>query len=103
MELAHTRLLSGAVVWFVLGLVLALRTPAGGQEAPRDEPAILGSSGPPLPTVAVEHKGRLLILTYGPKSASGGQLSNAVSRDEPPGFTIYKGQRKITSGQFEYG
>ena len=64
---------------------------------------VLKSGGPPLPTVAVERQGRLLVLTYGPTSASGGQLSNAVSRDEPPGFTIYKGQRKIASGQFEYG
>ena len=103
MKPTPTRLLSGAVLWLVLGSVLALRTPAGGQETPQDGAMIVKSGGPPLPTVTVEHKGRLLVLTYGPPSAGGGLMSNAGPRDEPPGFTIYKGQRKIASGQFEYG
>jgi hypothetical protein len=103
MELMHTKLLSGAVLWFVLALVLVLRAPAGGQEAPQGGPMIVKSGGPVLPTVAVEHKGRLLVLTYGPTSAGGALMSNAGPRGEPPEFTIYKGQRKIASGHFEYG
>jgi hypothetical protein len=84
-------------------LALTLRIPASGQEAPQGEPVILESGGPLLPMVTVEHKGRLLVLTYGPTSAGGGQSANADARGEPPGFTVYKGQRKIASGQFEYG
>jgi hypothetical protein len=55
------------------------------------------------PAIEVEHKGRLLVMTYGPQSAGGGLMANPGPRDEPPGFTVYKGQRKIASGQFEYG
>jgi hypothetical protein len=96
-------LLSGAAVWFVLGSALVSRTPARGQEAPQDGPVILKSGGLLQPTVTVERHGRLLVLTYGPKSADGGQLTTADPRGEPPGFTVYQGQRKIASGQFEYG
>jgi hypothetical protein len=66
------------------------------------EPASLGG-GLPVPTVTVERHGRLLVLTYGPKSTGGALMSNAGPRGEPPGFTVYKGQRKVASGQFEYG
>jgi hypothetical protein len=103
MRPTYTQLLSGAALWFVLGLVLALRTPAGGQEVPQGGPRIVKSGGPLLPPVTVEHKARLLVLTHGPASADGGLMSNAGPRGEPPRFTIYKGQRKIASGQFEYG
>jgi len=118
MRYTHTRLLSGAMVWFALGFVLAMRTLGSGQDIPQPPSAgqessprapVLGlPEGPERtgfvgPAVEVEHKGRLLVLTYGPTSASGGRLSNAGPPGEPPGFTVYKGPRKIASGQFEYG
>ena len=107
-----TRFLSGATVW----LLLILMPPAQGQDVaqassagetplragvPR-EPVVLHSESLP-PGITVEHRGRLLVLTYGSKSA-GGVLSPDVNpRDEPSGFVVYQGQRPIASGQFEYG
>ena len=105
-DLDHTCrgvLLSGAAVWFVAVSVLALTIPARGQEAPQGGPLVLQSGGAPLPTVTVERHGRLLVLTYGTTSAGGGLLADAGPRGEPPRFAVYKGQRKIASGQFEYG
>jgi hypothetical protein len=65
------------------------------------EPAAL-SGGPLPPAVTVEHRGRLLVFTFG-KSAEGVLSSNAGPRGEPPRFAVYRGQRQIASGQFEYG
>jgi hypothetical protein len=69
-------------------------------EAPQ-EPAPGG--GGPLQPVTVEHQGRLLVLTYGPKPTPGALMSFAGPRGEPPQFAVYQGQRQIASGQFEYG
>jgi hypothetical protein len=118
MRYTHTKLLSGATTWFALGFVLAMRALASGQDIPQPPSAgqessprapVLGIPGVPEragfvgPAVEVEHKGRLLVLTYGPRPGAGGLLSNAGPPGEPPGFTVYKGQQKIASGQFEYG
>jgi hypothetical protein len=103
MNQARIRLWSAAALGLMLGLAFGSRVPARGQETPPREPTILQGNQPSGPAVTVEHKGRLLVLTYGPTAASGVLSSNAGPRGEPPGFTIYKGQRKIASGQFEYG
>ena len=127
MRPARTRFLSGTAFGLVLGLALTPTFPAWGQpvapppsagEAPLgasrplkresfafgdpvlQEPSLLGD-GPLLP-VTVEHQGRLLVLTYGPKS-SGGLMADSNPRREPRRFAIYRGERQIASGQFEYG
>ena len=61
----------------------------------------LGDS--PLQPVTVEHQGRLLVLTYGPKPGAGALASPTSTRGESPRFAIYQGQRQIAAGQFEYG
>ncbi len=65
------------------------------------EPASL--SGGPLQPVTVEHRGRLLVLTYGSKPGAGGLMSSTDPRGESPRFVVYQGRRQIASGQFEYG
>jgi hypothetical protein len=65
------------------------------------EPASL--SGGPLQPVTVEHQGRLLVLTYGPKPTGGLMVDPGPPRGESPRFVVYQGQRQIASGQFEYG
>jgi hypothetical protein len=84
----------------------ALATKEQGQDALATagvlhEPA--GRSGGPVQPITVEHQGRLLVLTYGPKPSAGGLVSFTDPRGEPPRFAVYQGQRQIASGQFEYG
>ncbi len=64
-------------------------------------PAALSSS--PLQPITVEHRGRLLVLNYGPQPGSGGLLTNPRPRGAAPGFAIFQGQRPIVTGRFEYG
>jgi len=90
----------------LLGYVAPVASGVQGQDAPAmagalQEPASL--SGSPLQPVTVERRGRLLVLTYGPRSAGGGLVSFTDPRGEPPRFAVYQGQRQIASGQFEYG
>jgi len=67
----------------------------------QQEPA--SRSGGPLQPVTAEHRGRLLVLTYGPKPGADGSASFTGPRGEPPRFAVYQGHRQIASGQFEYG
>jgi hypothetical protein len=116
MRPALKRFPAGAVVCLVLGLVLASTPSVRGQNVAQPPPA---AESPPRagvpqepspldgkllpPGVTVERRGRLLVLTYGSKSAGGASMSNVNSRDEPPGFVIYQGQWPIASGKFEFG
>ncbi len=112
----HGRLLFGAAFCPALAFALLVATPAArGQNVAQppsagetlrgadalQEPIIIGSESLP-PAVTVEHRGRLLVLTCG-KSAGGVLSSNVSPRGQPPRFTVYRGQRQIASGQFEYG
>jgi len=115
MRHTHTRL--AATVCSALALALASAPPARGQNVPqppsagKESPPRAGvlqksatlSGGPLLAALTVERRGRLLVLTYGPKSAGGALSSNAGPRGEPPQFAVYQGQRQIASGRFEYG
>ncbi len=116
MRPTHTGLLSVAAACFVLALALASTPSARGQEVAQppsaeesptvaevlQEPTTL--DGKPLPPgVTVEHRGRLLVLTYGSKSAGGGLMPNVNPQDEAPGFVVWQGQRPIASGKFEFG
>ena len=67
-------------------------------------PAILAAGGPLTNSVAVSRHGRDLLMNYqliGP----GGQTYQPANRDysHPPEFAIYKGEKKIASGKFEFG
>jgi hypothetical protein len=53
--------------------------------------------------VTVEHQGRLLVLNYGSKPGTGALMASPAPRNEPPGFVVYKGERPIASGSFEFG
>jgi len=107
-------LLSGAAIRLVLGLGLALRAPVWGQDGAQPAPAgkespsraavqsepVVPSGGTLRPSVTPEGRGRLLFLRY--RLAGTGQWPNAGTLGQAPRFTVYKGQRKIASGRFEY-
>ena len=95
---AHMRRFSQATVWLLLGLALGPGIAIAGSE-----PALGATDGLLKPSVKIERQGRLLVLTYHAVDAQGAPYSTAEQRSLSPRFTIYKGQREIASGQFEYG
>ena len=57
---------------------------------------------PLVPTLKVQRQGRVLQLSYELLGAGGEGYSNG-DRSKPPTFAVYKGQREIASGKFEFG
>jgi hypothetical protein len=90
----RTQLLCGAFIWLTLAAALWQSAPARGQTAS----VLAGQPSAGKPGVTVERQGRLLVLRY---RTTGEVTQNDPNR--PPAFAIYQGQRKIASGQFEYG
>lgn len=68
-----------------------------------DKPAILRAGGPLRPAVRTERQGRVLILNYELMGIGDEKYRPAVTPQNPPSFTIYKGDKAVISGQFEYG
>ena len=67
-----------------------------------NEPAVLKIGGPLRQDLRVERHGRTLRLSHR-LLGQGGEQYRPVRRGEAPGFTVYRADRKIASGQFEYG
>ncbi len=78
---------------------------AGGRISVDDRtPAVLDAGGPLTNSVIVSRHGQDLRLDYRLLGA-GGATYQLVNRDysRPPEFAIYKGDKKIASGKFEFG
>ncbi|UCC99149.1 MAG: hypothetical protein JSW66_04535 [Phycisphaerales bacterium] len=67
-----------------------------------DKPATLKVGGPLVPTIKVQRQGRILQLSYDLRGV-GGETYMGGDRSKPPTFAVYRGQKKIASGKFEYG
>ncbi|MGD1083378.1 MAG: hypothetical protein ABSA47_01355 [Verrucomicrobiota bacterium] len=87
----------------------AFRKTAGAQFDARisvDErtPAVLNAGGPLTNSVNASRDGRDLVLDY-LLIGAGGQTYQLAAQDptKPPSFAIYKGEKKIESGDFEFG
>jgi len=67
-------------------------------------PAVLNVGGPLTNSVTASRHGRDLRLDYRLVGAGGEtyQLANQ-DRSQPPEFAIYKGDKKVASGKFEFG
>jgi hypothetical protein len=67
-------------------------------------PTVLAVGGPLTNSVTATRRGEDLVLNYQIIGAGGQtyQMAN-VNRLHPPEFAIYKGERKIASGNFEFG
>ncbi|MBE0536065.1 MAG: hypothetical protein IH624_10385 [Phycisphaerae bacterium] len=50
----------------------------------------------------VERRGKLFLLQYELQGV-GGETYTAANRGAPPEFAVYKGDRKVGGGRFEYG
>jgi hypothetical protein len=65
------------------------------------EPAILKAGGPLEQRITVQRKGQLLTMDYRLIGIAGEWYRN--DRSYPPSFTIYKGDKEIDSGKFQFG
>jgi len=67
------------------------------------KPAVLTAGGPLTNSVAVSRQGRKLALSYKLLGAGGAYEVADRDRLHPPEFMVYQGDRKIGSGEFQYG
>ena len=67
-----------------------------------DKPAVLKVGAPLEQTVKAKRQGRILVLDYELVGA-GGEKYTGGDRSKPPTFTVYKGDKEIASGEFEFG
>ena len=66
------------------------------------EPAVLKAGAPLKQVIKVERQRGLLELSY-ELLGVGGEKYTAGDRSKTPTFTVYKAEKKIASGEFEYG
>jgi hypothetical protein len=67
-----------------------------------DKPATFKVGAPLVPTIKVQRQGRILRFSYELLGA-GGEAYSKGDRSNPPTFAIYKGDKQIASGKFEFG
>ena len=79
------------------------RAAAGRISVTDSEPAVVAAGGPLTNSVSISRNGRGLMLSYRLVGAGGGYQVSDPYRVHPPEFTVYKGNKKIGSGKFEYG
>ncbi len=87
--------LKGGYTWNHSGGNERIRIKAGQQE-------ILKMGAPLVPMIEVQREDRILQISYELLGA-GGEAYTTSDRSNPPTFTVYKGQKKIASGKFEFG
>ena len=88
----HLMLIGSLLCLFKCGIIYAQGpSPAGGTESQFRH------------TVAVNRQGRRLILEYKLLDPAGHELDLREMAQEPPRFTVYQGDRKLATGQFEFG
>jgi hypothetical protein len=67
-----------------------------------DKPAVLKVGAPLKQTIKVQRKGRVLALRY-ELLGVGGEQYTSRNRSKPPTIAVYKRDKKIHSGKFEFG
>ncbi len=67
-----------------------------------DKQAVLKVGAPLTKTLDVRRQGRVLQLNYKLLGIGGESYTN-TDRSKPPTFTVYKGDKEIASGKFEFG
>ena len=67
------------------------------------EPAVLQAGGPLTNAVLVLKRGRYLYMQYRLEGVGGHYQLASQERSHPPEFMVYRGEKKIASGKFQYG
>jgi hypothetical protein len=66
-------------------------------------PALLQAGGPLTNSVSVARRGKYLALNYRLTGLGGSYQLVNQDRSHPPEFTVYHGDKKVSSGKFEFG
>ncbi len=69
----------------------------------KDNPASLRVGGPLKQTVSVRRQGRTLELAYSLVGVGGETYAAVRNAGKRPAFVVYKGDREIGAGEFEFG
>jgi hypothetical protein len=67
-----------------------------------DKPVVIKYGAPLKQTVKIKRQGSVLVLNYELLGQNGENYTNS-NRSKPPTFTIYKGDKEITSDKFQFG
>lgn len=78
-------------------------TALGQIEVSRDKPAVLKAGGPLRQKVEVRRHGRMLVLDYRLLGIGGEMYGPPPVPDRRGTFTVYRGDRAVANGAFEYG
>lgn len=79
------------------------RTPTGDWVTiAEDKSAVLKVGAPLKQIVKAQRRGKFLALNY-ELLGVGGEMYTSANRSKPPIFTVYKGDKEIASGKFEFG
>lgn len=62
----------------------------------------LNMGAPLAPAIKVTRNGNMLVLGYELRGIGGEEYSDQ-SRENAPGFVVYKGDKQVGSGKFEFG
>jgi hypothetical protein len=81
----------------------ATRVAQGRIDVNETTPTVLTAGGPLTNSVSVNRRGKYLALNYELLGAGGAYQLVNLDRSHPPEFTIYKGDKKVASGKFEFG
>jgi hypothetical protein len=68
-----------------------------------DKPTVLKAGGPLRQTVRIERRGSALVLNYELIGIGDERYMSANRSLTPPSFTVYRGDKAVASGRFEYG
>lgn len=72
-------------------------------EVTADAEATLKVGGPLTQIIEAKQQGCMLVLSSFSEGVAGSRYAGRPAGADPPGFEIYKGNRKIDDGEFEYG
>ena len=91
-------------IWVKKDGAEALQDTAPPLSISANSPAVLRAGGPLTNSVTVDRRGKYLTLGYKLVGAHGGtyRLINEGQRTAPE-FAIYRGDKKVASGQFQFG
>ncbi len=78
-------------------------TKLGQIKVTEEEPAVLKAGGPLEQIVDVKRQGRTLVLDYHLRGIGGEEYTAPRQIDNRGAFTVYRGDKAIGAGAFEYG
>ena len=68
----------------------------------KDKPAVFKVGAPLKQAIRAQRQGRVLMLNY-ELLGVGGEIYTCPDRSKPPTFTVYRQDKEIASGKFEFG